>query len=356
MKTIAYYISDYGFGHVTRSTALIRQLLQCDDTIHIIVNHSYGLDFLRKALVSDRVSFRERETDIGFFLKEGSIQPDRERLRAEYEKYIAAKPSFIKEEIAFLQSQRVDAVVSDIFPWPFEAAKAVGLPGIGVSNFTWYTAYLDLLTEEELTPLKEAYQCMSAFIEIEPCVEPTWADNVVPHSFFARAIDAEEVNRIRQNADPTGTKQLIYFGLGMKIDAGRLDELPLWSSDNCHFIVAWNTDVDGPNITKIPRDYLETQNYVAAADLAISKPGWSTVAEALTAQVPLLLVEREGMREDAQTIAYLRERQLCHTVRWEQLREFKIDDALLQSTKAQQRIEVQQEARDIAVDILRLIN
>jgi hypothetical protein len=68
------------------------------------------------------------------------------------------------------------------------------------------------------------------------------------------------------------------------------------------FLVSGNTAVEGKYIVKIPEDVTETQNYIAACDPVISKPGWGNVSEAVRSERPLLVIERGFMREDQNTI------------------------------------------------------
>ena len=43
---------------------------------------------------------------------------------------------------------------------------------------------------------------------------------------------------------------------------------------------------------------LPFQNYIAACDYIITKPGWNTVVEAILGGVPLLMIERDEVIED----------------------------------------------------------
>lgn len=104
----------------------------------------------------------------------------------------------------------------------------------------------------------------------------------------------------------------------------QLERLPIWDSPNCMFIVSSNVQVQKPNVFSIPKDYIESQNYIAAADLVISKSGLGIVSEAICAHKPLLIIDRQIMKEDQNTISYLKEKsfvqdnymeritQLCH--------------------------------------------
>ncbi|OXB93117.1 hypothetical protein [Parageobacillus galactosidasius] len=337
MKTIAYYISDYGFGHATRSVALIRQLLKMEEDVRVIICHSFALQFLRESLKDEnRVTFRKMETDIGYVLQKDSIEPDIEKLNVEYKKYLKKWNFLIEQERNFLQTNGVDFVISDISAFPFEAAYMLGIPSIGISNFTWYTAYQRLIADPLLEPLKKSYEKMTYFFSLAGSQEPDWGTKGTKQfGFFAREVDGNEVNRIRKLVNPTGDQFVAFFGLGMKIDIDQLERLPIWDSPNCTFIVSSNVQVKKPNVFSIPKDYIESQHYIAAADLVISKPGWGIVSEAVCARKPLLILDRQTMKEDQNTISYLKENHLCKTITWKELHNFVIDEAFMKKMRSQ---------------------
>lgn len=337
MKTIAYYISDYGFGHAARSVALIHHLLAMEEDLKVIICHSFALHFLRESLKDEnRVTFRTIETDIGYVLRKDSIEPDVEKLNVEYEKYLTKWPLLIERERNFLQTNKVDFVISDISAFPFEAAYTLGTPSLGISNFTWHTAYQGLIADSLLEPLKEAYEKMTYFFSLAGSKEPDWGmKGTMQFGFFARSVDSNEVNRIRKLVNPTGEKFVVFFGLGMKIDIEQLERLPIWDSPNCVFIVSSNVQVKRPNVFPIPKDYLESQNYIAAADLVISKPGWGIVSEAVCARKPLLILDRQTMREDQNTISFLKANHLCKTITWDELCQFVINEEFIDELQGQ---------------------
>jgi UDP-N-acetylglucosamine:LPS N-acetylglucosamine transferase len=84
----------------------------------------------------------------------------------------------------------------------------------------------------------------------------------------------------------------------MKIGVDVLDQLPIWDSPNCVFLVSFNVQVKRKNVFEIPVNYLESQNYIAASDLVISKAGWGMIGEAVSANVPLLILNRPSMQKD----------------------------------------------------------
>lgn len=319
MKTIAYYISDYGFGHAARSIAIIRELLVRDPSYRVIICHSFAIEFLRNSLPNHQVSFRTIATDVGYFLKEGSLEPDKEKLAKEFDRFVEKWESKIQLEVQFFQQMKIDLVVSDISPLPFEAADKVGIPSVGISNFTWYTAYENLLDQKRIEIWKNSYATMTCFFLLAGNLERNWPCEKRLFPFFARKVQEGKVEWVLDHVNPTRKKTVIFFGLGMKVDGIKVESLPLWESENCVFIVSSNVKVDRDNVFSIPKEETESQAYIAASDLVITKAGWGTVSEAVVYNVPLLILNREGMKEDENTINYIRKHGLGKTIEWGEL-------------------------------------
>ncbi|MBY0145110.1 glycosyltransferase [Neobacillus niacini] len=354
MKNIAYYISNYGYGHASRSIAVIRKLLE-EPEVKVIVCHSFALSFIKESLESSLVSYRNIKTDIGYLLEKNSIHPDKILLFKEYKSFVADWESYKEQEREFLLGNNIDLVISDISPLPFEAAESLGISSVGLSNFTWYTAYQGLIDDKELITFKEAYKKMTYYYSLSGSQEQ-WDIESYEYGFFSRTVDLEEVKRIRNSIDPVGRQQIVFLGLGMKIDVGTLDQLPIWDSPNCVFIVSSNVEVDRPNVFQIPSDYLESQNYIAASDLVISKAGWGMIGEALSANIPLLILNRSSMREDQNTIKYLKQHQLCETIEWDDFEKYQVDPLIFGKLKTPEHNRNHtNEAGKIAKDLLKII-
>jgi len=348
LKTIAYYISEYGFGHATRSIAVIRRLCEKNE-IRIIVCNDFAYDFLNQSLndliTEERVALRKISNDIGYVLQPHSLTPDCDQFKISYQKFIGKLPLAIQIETEFLSDQHVNLVIGDIPPAPFKAAQTLSIPSIGISNFTWYTAYKELLPDADLKPLYNCYTSMDYFFALAGSRERVWGRmGSKSFGFFSRSPQVEVVHKIRKTVNPTGDKTIVFFGLGMKIDAGNLAAYKLWSSLNCVFLVSSNTNIEGDNIYKIPIDDTESQNYIAACDIVISKPGWGTVSEAVSFNKPLILVTPQKMQEDRNTIEYLKTNDGCELVEWKAMKEFEVTaDVLEKLNKQKQRAGVDSE-------------
>ncbi|TCM92801.1 glycosyl transferase family 28 [Paenibacillus sp. BK033] len=330
-KTIAYYVSDYGFGHATRSIAVIRALFQVADQPYrlVICSSDTVLAFIKASLSNYRevIEYRQCISDVGYVLKPDSIEPDTVAFAAKYHKYMENLPHEAARESDFLRTAGVDLVISDISPIAFVAARHAEIPSVGISNFTWYTAYLEMIDHSALQPLFEVYAAMDYFVSLEGAVEPDWGrQGTLQADFFSREVDQQEVSRILHTINPGRQKRAVYFGIGMSINVQDLAALKLWEDDAYLFIVSSNMKVEHKNIIAIPASYTESQNYVAASDLVISKPGWSTVGEAVALRKPLLLLHRSKMKEDKNTILALQDRHPYRMIEWGQLKADNMQD------------------------------
>ncbi len=92
MTNIAYFISDHGFGHDSRSVAIIHSLLDCDLDIFINLHTSKSLSFVRNSLSSsesrDRFVFHEMVNDFGFVNKDQSFKIDHEETANDVHKWV----------------------------------------------------------------------------------------------------------------------------------------------------------------------------------------------------------------------------------------------------------------------------
>lgn len=354
MKTVVFYISEYGFGHAARCIALMREMLQTRKDIQIIVCHSFALQFIRESLkkYEDKIIFHDVETDIGYILKEHSLELDVEKLQLAYEEFCEKLLEKINNEVSFLSSFQVDCIVSDISPIAFEIAEKLEVPSIGISNFTWYTAYKNIFSKDMLKLFYKMYKKMDYFYALAGSKEKQWAKTETFYfNFYSRKAQLSEVRNIRQELDPTGKKKLIFVPLGMKINVGDITKFPLWDRKHCVFIVSSNMNIEHCNVYKIPMDYTESQNYVAASDCVISKAGWGTVSEAVVHRKPLVIIDRKGMSEDQNTIHFLRDNNLCELTTWEKVATMNPCDYI-----SRRQAIYQNEVLDIVSHIFRTIN
>ncbi|OOC59299.1 hypothetical protein [Paenibacillus ihbetae] len=328
MQTIGYYISDYGYGHAARSIAIIRALL-LRGPYRIVICSGKTLGFLKESLQGmgwpGNLYFRECSSDLGYILKPHSVEPDSDVFQQEYADYISSMSMEIQREADVISTEKMDLVISDVSPIPIASAELARVRSVIISNFTWYTAYRQLIDANNLAPLSAAYSKTDFYIYLAGSEEPRWEKRIgIKAGFFCRTPNMEEVGRLRNVLNPDQKKLIVYFPLGMSIQAGSLDSFRMWQNDSCLFVVSANMTTSHRNAHKIPENYTESQNYVAASDVIITKPGWGTVSEGIIFNKPLILLNRGLMNEDQNTISAIKGRHIFRLVKWDELKELPI--------------------------------
>jgi UDP:flavonoid glycosyltransferase YjiC (YdhE family) len=288
LKRICFYTSDYGYGHAARDVAVIRGLLDQND-FQILVRTYVPFQFMRKSLPSVRVF--QRKNDVGVFMN--GAKADAKKTGQMVDAWVDSWDSYIAEEMSFCESENIDLILSDIVPQSFLVARELGIPGIGISNFTWHFIYSHLLgPTESVQRLKGAYEMADGALVLPFNEEMALLKSRQEISLISRKITPSIADLISESG------LLVYMGLGKSLDASFFLRLRHIEGFGLQFLVSSGTNFPLKNVIKIPPEETETQNYIAMCDLVVSKAGYSTVSEAIRAGVPMCIFGRDGYEED----------------------------------------------------------
>ena len=292
---ICFYISDYGFGHASRDIAVIRALQErCSARVFVKTDGPHWL--VARSLPGCTV-IRTRN-DIGLVSKGPKAALDRDATWHELESWIDSWNDYVLREKAFCLEQDIDVILSDISPQPFIVADEIGIPGIGISNFTWHFIFHHLFGSNPATDrLKQAYSLGSEALMLPFNEEMGQFKRRRTMGLVSRSITEDRLHLRRRLGVPEGDL-LVYLGLGRSLDPSLLKGMKDLSTSGVRFLVSSNLTVPLKNSIRIPAQETETQNYIAMCDLVASKTGYSTVSEAIRARVSMILFMRDGFKED----------------------------------------------------------
>jgi UDP:flavonoid glycosyltransferase YjiC (YdhE family) len=287
---ICFYVSDFGYGHATRDIALIRGL---QETLHaeVVVRTGLPAEFMARSLPG--VEVLQGQNDPGVVMDGAAV--DGTRTLATVEQWLASWDGYIAGEKAFLRDRRIDLVLSDIAPQPFLAAEELGIPSLGISNFTWHLIYTHLFGKTDVTDrIAGAYRAAEGAFLL-PLHEPmaVFRDRREV-GLVARTVTRDRAE-IRRRCGLSDGEPLVYLGGGRSLDPAVFGGLRT-ALAGCTLLVPSWTEI--PGTVRIPPGETETQDWIAACDLVVSKPGYSTISEAVQARVPMALFRREGFAED----------------------------------------------------------
>jgi len=285
---ICFYISDFGYGHATRDIALVREL---QEYAEVVVRTGSPAGFMSGSLPG--VEVLQGQNDPGVVMD--GVAVDAERTLAAVDQWLSSWDDYIASEKAFLRDRRVDLILSDIAPQPFLSAEELGIPSLGISNFTWHLIYDHLFGKTEMTDrISEAYRAADGGLLL-PLHEPMAAFRDRREvGLVARAVTRDRAE-IRRLCGLSEEEPLVYLGGGRSLDPTVFQRIGIALS-GCTLLASSWTDL--PGTIQIPPDETETQDWIAACDLVISKPGYSTISEAIQAEVPIALFRRKGFVED----------------------------------------------------------
>ncbi|MBU4374688.1 MAG: hypothetical protein KJ714_09715 [Euryarchaeota archaeon] len=295
---ICFYISDYGYGHASRSIAIIRKLLSEYTDARIYIKNSGAFDFIRNSLPGENVEVVQSKNDIGVIFKENSVVVDRERTQKNLLEWISSWDEFIKKERQFCESHRIDLILSDITPQAFVVANELDIPGIAISNFTWHYIFYNLFGDiPAVEQIKEAY-ILADLALVLPFNEDM---NVFRKQKKVGLVSREMTGNkydMRRTMGVSDSELLVYIGVGKSFDSSFMRNMKELDIPELKLLVQSNAELPFENVIRIPDKETEMQNYIKMCDLVVSKTGYGTASEAIRAKIPMFLLKRDGFRED----------------------------------------------------------
>ncbi|MBA4392583.1 MAG: hypothetical protein C0407_03425 [Desulfobacca sp.] len=134
---LVYYISDHGFGHAVRAIQIINELLGLGCEVCI---KTTAPAFLFKEGLARQVEIVPEGFDVGLYQLD-NIRFDLEKTKENVKRLLSSAEVLIEKEQNYLLDQGASGIICDIPFIPLAAAERIGLPAIGVSNFSWDWIY-----------------------------------------------------------------------------------------------------------------------------------------------------------------------------------------------------------------------
>jgi len=306
MPHVAFYITGHGFGHATRMAAVASALAEQVPGLRLTFITT-APEWLLRLNLSSEFRIRPRALDVGV-IQFDSISLDPAATLAAYARLLEEQPAVIREEAEILRRESVDLVVADIPPAAFLVAQRAGLPGVGISNFSWdwiYADYVCALPEYMpiLDAIREAYGRADLFLRLPfhgPC-DAFKSIRDIPLIARCARHPREEVRRM---LGLDGSRPVILLSFGgfeiRGIDFDRVERL----GDYC-FLATQPTPRPLRNVRVVTMDGLKYEEVVAQADAVITKPGYGIVSDCLANRTPLLYTPRGEFAEYAALVAGL---------------------------------------------------
>lgn len=298
--TVAFYVSGHGFGHSVRCAELIRCLWAEEPALGVVVK-TESPAWLFSALAGREVAVEPLISDVGV-AQSDSLHVDKAETLKRARDFLSAWDGLAAKEAKVCRGAGVKLIVSDIPAVAFRIASLLGVPGLALANFAWDWIYEGYAIEEagfaELVgPLREAYGLSTLLLKLpmSPAMDAFPRQRDIP--LLVRTTD-EPRDGLRERLGglkPGERAVLLSFG-GMGF--GGIDMADLARLEKFRFLVfGEHAEAHPANVTVLPHRCDNHNEWVKAADIVVTKPGYGIVSECLAAGTPILHTSRGEFAE-----------------------------------------------------------
>lgn len=350
MKTIAYYVTDSGFGHITRSLAIITKILENSEYSIILAcnkdqnNHAkIGLRQFEK-----RVSFTMVDTDANSAFMENSHEIDIQKTKENIKMYLDELEEHVEFQYNLLKGMDISMVVTDISILGIMIGKKLGVKVVGISNYTWYNRFNNIgINQEFIETYRKWYNKMDMLYRFKFSDDMTGIECPMEDvGLVCREVGEMSSGDLKKRYWPA-----VYLSVGQVEKKKKIFDIDFASGT---IFATGNIEVAGNvHLVKLPKRISHTQDYIAASAFALIKGGWSSVAECLVLDVPFGILEEENT-EDKELVNKLFEYNYAFKITEEELRNFNIRNLNIKSAGVK-RPKYKDDSENIAKKLLGFI-
>lgn len=289
-------ISSHGFGHGSRSAAVLVELAALRPSWRLVLSTALPDSFLRLAFAAVPYERRHNRWDVGM-VQANALEVDPQATLAALSRLDAELPARLSAEAAWLRQQGEPVLVlADVPPAAAQLAAAVDAPLVWLASFGWEAIYGPI--GGELARRGEACRALygqgDLLLRCPLSLPMDWGIPSVPLGLTCSRPRLDPGTLARDLDLPQERQRCVlisFGGLGLAIDPALLalwPQLCFIGSDPA-LAAAANGRLLPPKIR--PLDVMPLVGRL------ITKAGYSTFCEALSQGVGIHLVERRGFAE-----------------------------------------------------------
>jgi hypothetical protein len=320
LKRILYYITDHGRGHATRSIAIIRDLLKKD--FEVIVRNSNVKTFLENSLPGTNII--SGITDVGPTINKDGISIDRENSKKNIGHWLDQITEVSKLECDKIAKYSPDLIMSDISVMPFLVAANLKKPSIAISNFSWYDVLSDILSDQQLLILKNAYDVADLLIQL-PLGTSMDHFKIKKRVGFVCRTPTNNKMELRKKIGLKKSELGVFVALGQQSE----NEISANCDDNVKIITTETKVKNKTNLISLP-GWIEGQDLVVASDLVICKCGYGIISECMANGTPFLYILDDDHKEQRSMYDFLLKKGLKNRTTFEEINNIHLSNDLIQ--------------------------
>ena len=307
---ICFYTTGHGFGHAGRDLAVIERLLD-DQRIQVEVRTSAPRWFFDD-LLGQRFTHTEVNLDPGV-VQSDSFNHDLSATASAWEAVMADAEATVAREAAHLRASACSVVVADVAPLACAAAARAGLPCLLLGNWLWDWILEPYRAKDpRFGPIIDWIQATYGKAQVTGHLRLPLSPDGTPLGRPEQTLGFVARRARRQPAEvrsligvgPAETMVLLSFG-GFGVDGLELEPVKRVPGLRC----VWDRGPGrAPHLISAQGSGVSYPELIRAADVILTKPGFSIISEAVAHGTLLAYAPRRGFRESA-----LLERFLCRS-------------------------------------------
>jgi len=319
--TIAYFVTDHGFGHASRSAAVMAALQSLKPDLRFEIFSACPKWIFNASIPTENsqagFGYHEVKTDLGP-IQSTPLKEDLNATSRALDRWLPFDPDLVDGLAGQLTALGCQLVVCDISPLGIAAAHRASLPSVLVENFTWDWIYATYAADfpglaVSARILKEIYQQVDLRIQTEPLCVPLEGMPKVNPIFRWPRTDRQE---IRSRLGISGSQKMVLVSMGGVPD--RFDFLTQLTEEIDPFLVIPGADglnCDHPKVILLPaHSSYYHPDLLNAADALIGKAGYSTIAEACHTGIPYGYILRHQFPESVHLERFITTHMRCLSI------------------------------------------
>lgn len=302
---IAYFISSHGFGHASRTAAIIEALskaLARDGKMSEFTIYTETPQWFFEDSLTVPFNYHRTTVDVGM-IQLTPIVMDIPGTVTKVKSFLDSLPEESDRIAIELKQNGIDLVIADISPLGIVAAEKAGIPSVMFENFTWDWIYETFIPEHPefgkiCNSLRNIFKRATFHGQFAPVCEPNSACDILLPPVSREPRTAPSLIREQIGIRPNEKMALIAMG-GVPSKMATEDRIDT-AYDNVVFVLSGDYEKieRRNNIIFIPHhsDFYHP-DLVNAADFVFGKAGYSTCSEIYNMGKPFAYLLRPDFRE-----------------------------------------------------------
>jgi L-arabinokinase len=240
------------------------------------------------------VAWHQEPVDAGV-IQSDDVTVDEAATRTSLDRWLRALPGLVRRESSRLEGV-FDLVIGDVPSAAFAAARATGIPGVAIANFSWDWIYSELGYEAAAAAAAAGYAMADLLLEATPFGPMPAFPRRRGVGLVARAPSkARRETRAALGIAEEDRAVLLAF---QPASAPRLALPPPRQGRRWLTPARWPRDAAREDVTPLP-DGFRFEDALAAADVVLGKPGYGLLGDVEVSGVRFLYVPRPDFPENA---------------------------------------------------------